>query len=100
MGRRHEEEVEDLDDVRVANRNRGPRLANETLAESRVVGQLGRDDLQGNDVVECQVRRPVDDSHPSPTGNPVDAVAGEDGAFGQLRHVAFIDPTATTARAR
>ena len=67
------------------------RLADEPLAEPGVAGQLGGDHLQRDHVVERQVGRPVDDSHPSPTGDPVDAMAGEDGAFGKLRHAAFID---------
>ena len=101
---RHEQDavllagVADLDDVGVADRDGGPRLAHEALAEPGVVGELRRDHLQRDDVVERQVGRPVDDSHPSPTGDPVDAMAGEDGAFGQLRHAAIYRPASRRER--
>ena len=47
------------------------------LAEALVGGELGRDHLQRDDVVERQVGRPVDDAHPAPAGEPLDPVSGE-----------------------
>jgi hypothetical protein len=81
---RHEEEslilarVVDRDDVRVADGDRDPRLLREAPAETRVLGEIGRDHLQGHDVIERQVRGPVDDSHPALAGHALDPVAGED----------------------
>jgi hypothetical protein len=62
------------------DRHRDPRLVGETAPEALVAGEVGRDHLQRQDVVERQMGRPVDDPHSSPPGNALDPVSGKDRA--------------------
>ena len=62
--------VVDRDHVRVADRDRDPRLLAEAAAEALVGGELRRDDLERDDVVERQVGRLVDDAHPPLPASP------------------------------
>ena len=49
--------------VRVLDRRRGARLAQEALARPLVVDALGRDDLDGDLAVELELMRAIDDAH-------------------------------------
>ena len=60
------EEVVDRDDVRVAQRARDPRLADEALRERRVAGQERRELLQRDVAPEAGLAREVHDGHPAP----------------------------------
>jgi hypothetical protein len=55
---------------------RGPHLPDEPLAEGRVVGEFGGQDLQRHRPVQPAVRRTVDDSHPAAADLLLDLVAG------------------------
>ena len=69
--------VVDVDDVRVVHRGRHARLADEALAELRVVGELRGDHLDGDAALERQLRRLVDDAHPAMRGEPLQTAATE-----------------------
>ena len=73
---RHEQQpvllagVVDRDDVRVAERDGDPRLASGSARGSASSpARSRRDHLQGDDVVERQVGRPVDDTHAAAAGD-------------------------------
>ena len=57
-------EIEDRDDVRVAEPGAGPALAHESLA-GRVAGLVGADDLDGHLVAEQRAAGAVDRAHPA-----------------------------------
>ena len=70
----------DRHDVRVVERRGQPRLLEEAPAESLVLGQLGRDQFQGDGPLKRQVSRAIDDAHPAAGDQRLDSVTGEDGA--------------------
>ena len=64
----------DLDDVRVVEAGRAPRLAQETFDLVRILGQMLAEDLDGDETVEGLLVRLVNDSHAAATelgDNPV-----------------------------
>jgi hypothetical protein len=67
----------DRDDVRVLERGRQPRLGLEARDRVRVLGVLGRDDLQRHGAVQVGIRRLVDDAHAAAVEHPLDAIARE-----------------------
>ncbi len=70
----------DRDDVRVLQARGGERLAHEELAQTRVAGALGRDQLERDRASELGVVGPVDDAHAADAGERLDGVAGDDRA--------------------
>ena len=80
---RHEQEpvllarVMDGDHIRVADRDRDPRLRLEALAEGLVSRARARDQLQRDDVVEREVPRAIDHAESAAPRDPLDPVAGE-----------------------
>jgi len=78
--------VMDRDHVRVADRDRDPRLLAEAAPEALVLGQGRRDHLQRDHVVEREVGGAIDDAHPALARNALDSVPGEDRAGLELRH--------------
>ena len=67
--------VEDRDDVRVVEAGCELGLAQEPLAESSVVGELGREQLERRASLEADLLGQVDDAHPAPADQPLDPVA-------------------------
>ena len=78
--------VVDGEHVRVLDRRRRPRLAQEPRAEVGIAGQGGRDELQRDDAVERQLRRPVHHAHAATAGESLDAVTGEHVTGMQVGH--------------
>ena len=78
--------VVDGQHVRVLDRRRRPRLAQEPRAEVGIAGQGGRDELERDDAVERQLRRPVHHAHAATAGEPLDAVTGEHVTGMQVGH--------------
>ncbi len=76
----------DLDHVRVAELDGVAALVGEATAKSRVACELRRDHLERHDVVEGEMRGPVDDPHPTAAGNALDPVTGEDRPGREIRH--------------
>ena len=76
--------VVDRDDVRVVDRCGQAGLAEEALAEALVLRELGGEDLQRDRPLECQVVGAVDDPHPAPADQRLEAVAGELAAHTRL----------------
>jgi hypothetical protein len=76
----------DRDHIGVVERRGDPRLGDEPPAESRLVGQPGRDHLDGHDAVEIDVLRPVDDAHAAAAGDGLDALAGDHASDEPLSH--------------
>ena len=72
--------VVDRDDVRMLDRGRQPRLAQEALAERHVVGELRGEQLQRDVAVEREVVGAVDDAHAAAADQRLDPIAGELGA--------------------
>ena len=62
----------DRDDVRVVERGGDPRLALEASAETWVLGQLGRDELERDVAVELLLVGEVDDAHAATADQPLD----------------------------
>ena len=54
-----------------------PRLAQKALTEARILGQLGRDQLQRDRPIETGVERPVDDAHPAAADLTLDPIVGK-----------------------
>ncbi len=54
-----------------------PCLADEAVAEDRVLGERRGDELERDRAVQVQLGGPVDDAHAAATGDCVDAMAGE-----------------------
>ena len=69
--------VVDVDDVRVAERGRQARLAQEPIAERLVLGHLRDDDLQRDPALERGVLGGVDDAHPATPDQGLDDVSAE-----------------------
>ena len=67
----------DRDDVRVLERRRRGRLADEELTEPRLPGELGQDDLEGHRPLETGLGGAIDDAHAAGAGDRLDAVAGD-----------------------
>jgi hypothetical protein len=82
------------DDVRVVDLGRRPRLLQEALADLRVIEELRLDHLEGDDAVELELARSVDDAHPSASDRRLDPMAGEERAGGQQAHGACISELA------
>ena len=75
----------DRDHVRVVERGRELRLAQEAAAEALVAGELGSNQLQRHRALERDVERAVDDAHPAAADDRLDPVAAEHLARGQRR---------------
>jgi hypothetical protein len=73
----------DRDHVRVVERCRQPRFAQEALPEALVLGQLRGDQLERDRPVQRYVGRAVHDTHPAAPDQLLNAVAGEDHAAAQ-----------------
>jgi hypothetical protein len=73
-------------DRRVVQAPRGAPLVLEALAELLILGELGRDDLQGDAARERELVGAVDDPHPAATDDRFHAAAAEDGPFRQGAH--------------
>ena len=67
----------DGDDVRMVERGRDPRLAQEALAEALVLGELGRDHLERDLAPEPCLLGTVDRTHPPAADERFDPVAGD-----------------------
>ncbi len=65
------------DHVRVLDLRRDLRLVLEPLAERRVGGQVGRDQLQRHLPVQPDLGGAVDDPHPAPPGDRLEPVPGD-----------------------
>ncbi len=66
----------DRDHVRVVEGGGDPRLAQEALAEALVLGELGRDHLEGDLAPESRFLGTVDRTHASAADERLDPVAG------------------------
>ena len=75
--------LEHRNDVRVPERCRHPRLATESVAELLVLGELGREELQGHPAT-VPGRREIDHAHPPAADERVDPVAGDLGPDGRI----------------
>ena len=73
-------EVEHGDDVRVAERRRGPRLVAEAREEVGVLAELGPQELDRHVALELRVARPVDRGHAALAEQLEQAVASAEGA--------------------
>ncbi len=81
--------VVDRDDVRVQQRGGRSRLADEPFAEALVLGQLRREQLEGDHVPEPQVLGAIHHAHAATTADALDPVSGEnrsDPRFGRHGH--------------
>ena len=67
----------DGDDVRMVERGRDLRLAEEALAEALVLGELGRDDLERDLAPETLLLGTVDGAHPPSADERFDLIAGD-----------------------
>src|SRR5262249_41978725 len=63
---------------------RALRVGPEAPAEGVAVGELARDELQRHDAPEPRMGRAVDDPHAPRARDPLDPIAGEVGADGQV----------------
>ena len=72
--------------VRVVDQRREPRLALEALAEGRIGGAIGRDQLQRDGPPEVELDRPVDDAHAASARDRFDAEVAEDVTGGERGH--------------
>ena len=70
----------DRDDVRVVDRGGQLRLAQEAVAERRVLGDPGGEQLQRNAPLQPQILGQVDDPHAADAQQGFDPVAGQFGA--------------------
>jgi hypothetical protein len=68
---------EDGHDVEMVEGGGQARLADEALAELRVLGELGAQDLQGHPPGQVEVLGEVDEADAAPTEERLDAIAGE-----------------------
>jgi hypothetical protein len=69
--------VEPGDDVRMVEHRRGPGLADEAHHVLAIPGQLRKQDLHRDGLVEVPLLRPVDRAHPPPADGREDLVAGD-----------------------
>ena len=69
--------VVDRDHVGVVDRGGEPRLAHEAVAEGRVLGEVGGDQLERDGPIEVELVGPVDHAHAAAAGDAGDAVTGE-----------------------
>jgi len=92
--------VKEGDDVGVVERRRDPALGLEPLAERRVVGELGRDQLQRHGPLEVDVECPVDDAHPAAAGQLLDLVGGEHRSWRELGHSQVVMQTVRANKRR
>ncbi len=92
----------DRDDVRVLQARRDQRLAHEQLAEARVLGALGGDQLQRDLTAELGIGGAVHHPHAPGAGERLDDVAGHDGALleGRPGRVGVRAPASAQDRAR
>ena len=72
----------------------------EAAAEGRVVGERGRDQLDGHVPVEREVGRPVDDAHAALARHLVEAVTREDRPEGGIVHMRVLLPPAAAGKRR
>ena len=70
--------VVNRNDVGVSQRDRDPRLVGEAAAKAAVAGEVRRDHLERDDVIENEMGGAIDDPHAAAAGDPLDPVAGED----------------------
>ena len=70
--------IEHLDDVRVLDGSCQPPLPLEPLAEALVFRQARREELEGTQLAQLHVARPVDDAHPALADERLDPVPGDD----------------------
>ncbi len=70
----------DRDDVRVVDRGRELRLAQEAVAERFVLGEVGGEELERDVALQALVLGQVDDAHAAAAEQGLDAVPGELGA--------------------
>ena len=68
------------DDIRVLERRRQPRLAQEALPERSIRSEVRGKQLQCDVAVEREIARAVDDPHPAAADDRLDPVPGELGA--------------------
>ncbi len=80
----------DGDDVRVFERCRGLRLADEPLTEAGILGELGGQDLEGDPPFQPVVQGQIDDAHPPAPEHRLDAISSKFGSDGDVR----VDPPA------
>ena len=80
----------DRHDVRVVDQRRQPRLALEALAERRVGGAIGGDQLQRDGAAQVELGRPVDDAHAAATRDRFDAESAEDITGGEGAHASIL----------
>ena len=92
--------VVDRDHVRMIERRGDLRLRDEAAAEGRVVGERGRDQLDGHVPVEGEVGRPVDDAHAALARHLVEAVTREDRPDGGVVHGASSTPARGARQAK
>ena len=81
----------DRDDVRMIDRRGHPRLALEALAEARVGGVLGGDQLQRDRAPERELGGAVDDAHATASGDRLDPAARDMSAFEDVGHASQCD---------
>jgi hypothetical protein len=75
----------DRDDSRVVDRRGKARLAQEPLAEARVLRELGCQQLQGHLAAENEILGQVDDTHAAPPEQRLDPVTGDLAAPAEVR---------------
>ena len=78
-------------DVRVVDQRGQPRLALEALAEGRVGGAVGGDQLQRDRAPEVELDRPVDDAHAAAPRDRFDAEITEDITRSERCHAIHCD---------
>ena len=78
-------------DVRVVDQRRQPRLALEALAEGRVGGAVGGDQLERDRAPEFELDGPVDDAHAAAPRDRFDAEITEDVTRSERCHAIHCD---------
>jgi hypothetical protein len=61
----------------VVERGRQARLAQESLPEARIPGQLGSDQLHRHFALQAQIGGQVDDAHPAPAQHRLQPIPGQ-----------------------
>jgi hypothetical protein len=85
----------DRDQVRVRYGRGHSGLPLEALPKVPLLGELGRDQLEGDRSLERYVGGHVDDAHTAASGDSLDPIAGQLGADGEVQHEAVISASAT-----